>query len=837
VNIIVSRSYFGPNQHLEGSGAYLHIEFSPEERETSAEKIAQALRDFSAVLCAANQFPSNVAATDAQHSGIMVGDLSALLVAAVRAIMGSIGEESSVIVNVDGIASHEVELILRGIDAEVGKRAGVLAAQYLTELLAPGDKACGAQQDFYLALEMLTEFAAVRRPSLSEAAILAVAEERQIPAIRFGSWPFQAPNAAPGTDRPTLLQLGQGVHGQSLMGTAIAAETARSLSSRAISHAALGHAKIPVPDRDPEFTNINSLSRALRSAKRIGYPVALKPVTGPRGLGVSVDVANDETLLAAYSRASAQDRRVIIERHIPGDTYRILIIGNQVAGVCRQPGPKTGQAEETSSTTNPLQLHSTIRATALRAAACFRLSVAGVDIVTPDPSLPLEAAGGAVIRVDPAPNLGLHLRRGEDLPLNVARRLLAHLFPADRPARIPIVAITGTVGKTTSARMVSRILEVAGFRVGLACTDGVYVGRELIRHGTFSGIAGALTVFSDRRVDVAVLETSRGTLVRKGLGFDYANVGVCTTVEADHIGLEGIESVSQMARLKRVVIERTTDLAVVNAENPHCLGMLADTIATRTALVAMDPTCPAIIPHIAAGGVAALLDASEDEASIVLWESSQKTTLMSVSDIPAAWRGMARHNVQNALFAAAICIGLDVSPAAIREGLRSFHSSTSDSPKRINRYDKLPFEVILDQAGSAPGYRALCEFIDKLPVQGRRVLVFYGLGDRRDEDLAEIGQRITRSFDNFICFEAANYRRGRQEGEIIQLLTRAMLAEGVEQQAIRISGDAFEAVQQALEWAGVGDLVVLAVPGSSEKIIEWLDEHRAKLSEDLGNTN
>ncbi len=840
MNIIRSRSYFGPNQHLEESGAYLHIEFLPEEREASAGEVIEAWRAFCTVLNGAGQAAGLVGLAETWHSGMVIDEVSALLVAAVRAVAHAIGEKSSFVVDGCSTASYELELKLRGTDAEVARLAGVLAAQYLTELLASRDNAQVAQQDFYLALEMLQEFTIARRPSLSEAAILAIAEERRIPFIRFGSWPFQAASAEARTGRPALLQLGQGVHGQQLVGTAtvaVAAETATSLASRAISHAALRHAKIPVPERDQEFTNINSAHRALRNAQRIGYPVALKPLSGPRGLGVSVDIANDEALLAAYSKASAHDRRVVVERHIPGDTFRMLIIGNQVVDVCRQPRAKLAQAEASLRTVDPLQLHSTVREAALTAAACFRLSVAGVDIVTPDPSLPLGIAGGAVIRVDPSPDLGWHRRPGEQLPLAVARSLLAHLFPADKPARIPIIAITGTVGKTTSARMVSHILEAAGFRVGLACTDGVYVGRELIKQGTFSGISGALMVFSDRRVDVAVLETSRGTLVRKGLGFDYANVAACTTVEADHIGLEGIESVSQMARLKRVVIERTADLAVVNAENPHCLEMLAHTPAKRTALVAMDPACPALLHHIAAGGGAAVLDVSGGKASIVLWEGSQKVTLMSVGDIPAAWDGMARHNVQNALFAAAICRGLEIAPAAIREGLSSFCSSISDSPKRLNRYDKLPFEIILDQAASAPGYRALCEFIDRLSVQGRRLLVCYGLGDRRDEDLADIGQRITRSFDKFICFEATNYRRGRQEGEVTRLLTRAMLAAGAPGEAIRICEDAFDAVQQALEWADMGDLVVLVVPGSGDKVIGWLDEYRTRQSEALGITN
>lgn len=816
MKVLLSRTYFGPNQHSEGSSAYVQIGCSAEELKASADRIAQVWRDFSGVMAAAGQSEVLAAASDDPPQGAAPGDLRALVVAAAEAVGRAVGESLSFKACGGEVDGGGMELIVQGRDAELGRRASLLAVETVAWLLARP-----------AALAALKSFAGERRPSLSEGAILAVAEERKIPVVRLDRWPFVAKDSEVPPEQQGRLLLGQGHYQQRLAGTATAAVLARTepvLGSRALSAAALRRAGIPVPEGDPEFSNFNNARRAVRSAQRIGYPVVLKPLSSRIGQGVSVDLTSDQAVVAAYEAASRYDQHVIVERHIPGDTYRLLIIGGEVIAACRRRPRSEVESPPSPTAIDFGRLGEAVRATALAAAECFDLQVAGVDVVTPNPGVPLEAVGGAVIRLDPAPDLGLHLLDGERLPLSVARRFITHLFPEGNPTRIPIAAITGTAGKTTTSRMVARILEVGGYQVGLACTDGVYVGRELIARGTFSGISGALRLFSDSRVKVAVLETSRGTLVKRGLGFDHPNVGACTKVEADHIGLDGIESLDDMARLKRVVVERATEMAVLNAEDPLCLAMLPYITAKRTALVSTDPDCPAVLSHIAAGGVAVVLDSSGNVPSISRWEGAHQDLLMPINEIPATWSGAARHNVQNALFATAIAMGLGVGPADIRQGLASFHAS--DSPKRVNLYDKLPFQVILDQAATVPGYRALCDFTDQLPVEGHRVLVFYGIGDRRDQDLRDIGQRVSRSFDTFICFDPAHYRRGRQDGEIPSLLSSALLEEGVQGQQISVCGEAQEGVKRALSTAAAGDLVVIVVPGSVEDVIGWLDQHQ-----------
>jgi cyanophycin synthetase len=753
--------------------------------------------------------------------------LAALVKSAIHAVAHAVGESISLVENLRASNEDQIEILLLGADVDVARRAGVLAVELLDALLAPPTMPARLDVDFPAALTALRRLAEARRPSMTEAAILAAAEERQIPVIRFDRWPFHGEDTELPPERRGSLQVGQGAYRQRIVGTGttrVPGGTYELLGDREGAHAALRQSGIPVPTRDLEFTNVNNARRAVRSAQRIGYPVVLKPRRGPSGLGTSVNLASDEAVASAFDLASHYDRHVIVERQIVGEAYRLLIIGDEVVAVCQRPSADDRASHPSPIAIDPVVLSADWNAIALRATRCFGLAVAGVDILSPDPRLPFDAGGGAVVRVDPAPDLALHRLGEEAIPLTVGRRFLAHLFPPGVPTRIPIAAITGTAGKTTTCRMVARILDVAGYRVGLACSDGVYIGRDLINRGVFSGISGALQVFSDPRVEVAVLEVSRGTLVQRGMGFDECTVGACTKVQADHIGLEGIESVAAMARLKRVVVEQATEFAVLNAEDPGSLSILPHAGAKKTCLVSTDPTSEALMSHIAAGGMAVVLETVGNAPCIIHREGALQETVIAVGDMPSAWGGAARHNIQNALFATAMSLGLGVGVEDIRRALRGFESSPTDSPNRINRYDKLPFDVILDRAGTVPGFQTLCDFVDRIPAHGRRVLAFYGHGDRRDEDLRAMAQRVARSFDRFICFEAAKLR-GRQPGEVPTFLASVLAAEGVPAESIFVCPGKQEGVQRALALAEAGDLVVIASGGRVEEVFRWLDEH------------
>lgn len=344
-------------------------------------------------------------------------------------MVGATGEPIASIGHLAASGDDRIELVIVCVDAEVVRRAGVLAVGLVDALLQEAPEPLGKARDWRTELVELQAFAASRRSSLTEAGILAAAAERDIPVIRFDRWPLVPDENNVTPVQRGLLQLGQGVHGKRLVGTATGAVLSGSypqLRDREHLYRVLRQSGVTLPERDPEFSHLNSARRAVRSAQRIGYPVVLKPRTGPSGVGVAVNLASDDALVAAYQAASPGDRHVVVERHIEGEDYRLLIIGGEVVGACQKPSlHRAGHR----SAVDPATLSAELKTMALRAAGCFGLDVAGVDLITPDPRLPLAAAGGAVIGVDPAPDLGLHCSGGEAIPLRAARRFLSLCFP------------------------------------------------------------------------------------------------------------------------------------------------------------------------------------------------------------------------------------------------------------------------------------------------------------------------------------------------------------------------------------------------------------------------
>lgn len=834
----VSRAYFGPNQFTGGSAAYLLVALEAGDADNLTRMTRQELcRRVAGVLSPSDAAPQ--CAYPHPASGERPEDPVLALESSLRQVTRAAGQPIGPIAHIPTTAADRIELVMPCTDAEVVRRAGALSIEVVNALLT-SDR----QQEKEIAhcrarLTELQAFAASRAPSLTEAAILAAAAEIDLPVIRFDRWPFVVDEGDVPPERRGLIQLGHGIHGKRLVGVAPATvhpDTLAQLRDREEKHRVLRESGIPVPERDPEFTNLNSARRAIRSAQRIGYPAVLKPRTSPSGAGVSLNLLTEEAVAAAYVAANAYDHHVVVERYIAGESYRLLVVSGDVVAACRKPPIALSPSPQIPAELDPAALDVKLKTSALRAAGCFGLEVAGVDLVTPDPRLPLAAAGGAVTGVDPTPDLVLHRSGEETIPLGSARRVLTHLFPATIPSRIPIAAITGTVGKTTTCRMVARVLQEAGYSVGLACSDGVYMGRELVNPGVFSGISGALQVFADPRSEMAVLEVSRGTLVQKGLGFSRATVGACIKVEEDHLGLEGIHTVAEMARLKRVVVEHATELAVLNAEDPNCLAMIPHAGARTICLISTDPTQRDLLAHTSAGGLAVVLEGPAEAPLIRLWRASGRETVLGAHEIPAAWDGAARHNIQNALFATGIALGMGAELDPIRRALRGFKASLADSPGRINRYDGLPFDVIIDKSGTTPGYRTLCEFVDRLPIKGKRILAFHGVGDRRDQDLCDIARRVARSFDWFIAYEGG-YLRGRQPGEVPELFREVLVGQGVRPSRVLVCTEKKEAVVRALSIAEAADLVVIGTAMGFGEVFRWLDDYASASAQHLSEVH
>ncbi len=446
---------------------------------------------------------------------------------------------------------------------------------------------------------------------------------------------------------------------------------------------------------------------------------------------------------------------------------------------------------------------------AVRAIKAIDLDVGGVDFLTTDISKSYRETRGAICEVNAGPGFRMHVAPSEGTPRDVAGPVIAMLFPPGKPARIPIAAITGTNGKTTTSRMLAHIMKLAGHTVGLASTDGVYIDGRLSVDGDMTGPMSAQMVLRDPTVDAAVLETARGGLLRRGLGYRESNVSACLNVSADHLGLRGIDTVEQLAEVKRVVVEVATDVAVLNADDPLCLKMADYTEARQLCYVTMNPAHPLVKEHIRANGIAVVLEQGMNGQMITLYDSSgHHIPVVWTHLIPATLEGRALHNVQNAMFAVALAHGLDIDMENIRHGLRTFDTTFFQAPGRMNIYNEHPFKVILDYAHNTAAVKAICQVVERLGADGKKRIVLSAPGDRRDEDIAEIARIVAGQFDYYVCRRDDN-TRGRGPTELPELMQRVLLEEGVPEARIVVIPDEQEANMAALESAESGDLLLI----------------------------
>ena len=445
---------------------------------------------------------------------------------------------------------------------------------------------------------------------------------------------------------------------------------------------------------------------------------------------------------------------------------------------------------------------------AVRAISAIGLDVGGVDFLSPDISESYKDIGGAICEVNAAPGFRMHMAPSSGRPRDVAGPVLDMLFAPGSPSRIPIAALTGTNGKTTTARMLAHIMKLAGHVVGLTTTDGVYVDGQRTVEGDMTGPVATRMVLSDPFVDVAVLETARGGLLRAGMGVRHCDVGAVLNVKSDHLGMKGIDTLEDLARVKRIIVETARDTAVLNADDPLCLKMADYTEAKYLCYVTMNPAHPLVREHISAGGRGVVLETAMKGQMITIYDHGTHIPLLWTHLIPATLEGRAVHNVQNAMFAAAMAFSMGEKLENIRHGLRTFDTSFFQAPGRMNVFDEHPFRVILDYGHNAHAVQMLVELAQRLEVKGRRIVVLAAPGDRRDVDIMEIGHAAAGHFDLYIC-RRDDHRRGRDSAEVPQLLRRALMERGVPDASIVVIPDEVEAVDYALQAGREGDLVLI----------------------------
>lgn len=769
-------------------------------------------------------------------------------------------------------------------DESVGLAAGTLAVRLINHLVQ-----AEAGFDFTEELDQFLRRAQRTAFGPSTGAIIEEAVSRDIPYIRLNS--------------ASLVQLGQGVHAQRIRATMTSKTSSLAVdiaSDKDMTTRLLASAGLPVPKQE----TVRVADAAAAAARRIGFPVVVKPLDGNHGRGVCLDLQSEEEVRAAFETARLESRRghVIVESFVTGRDYRCLIVGGRMQAIAeRVPAHVVGDGTHTvtqlveatnadprrgvghekvltrikvddaaialvkdqgwamddvppegqmvklaltgNMSTGGISVDRTFDAhpdnieIAEEAARMIGLDVAGIDFICPDIASPVRETGGAICEVNAAPGFRMHTHPTVGEPQYIAKPVVDLLFPPGAPSRVPIVSVTGTNGKTTTSRMIAHIFKGIGRKVGMTSTDGIVIDERLVYKADASGPRSARMVLQNPRVDFAVMEVARGGILREGLGYDRNDVAVVTNIAPDHLGLRGIDTLEQLADVKAVVVEAVPrdGFAVLNADDDlvrkmrrRCSGGIVwfslQPPGTRVREFVDD--------YCRRGGRAVVLEPTDKGDMIVIKHGRRSMQLAWTHLLPSTFGGTARFNVANAMAAAGAAFAAGAGLHEIRQGLRTFTTSYYLSPGRMNQVNVNNVDVFVDYCHNAPGMRVLGQFVDSYAEQkagqadlGKisRIGVIATAGDRRDDDMRELGAIAAGHFDVLVVREDERLR-GRRRGETAALVAegvRARMAEdGVRCRQVDVVVGEAEAVRSAMARANPGDVVVLCVDNHAEVLGE-----------------
>ncbi|WP_162052423.1 cyanophycin synthetase [Pontibacter pamirensis] len=447
-----------------------------------------------------------------------------------------------------------------------------------------------------------------------------------------------------------------------------------------------------------------------------------------------------------------------------------------------------------------------------RIAGLVGLDICGIDVMTTDIAIPLNETRGAVLEVNAAPGFRMHVSPAYGLPRNVAEPVIDMLFPHNQPSRIPIIAITGTNGKTTTTRLIAHMVKANGYQVGYTTTDGIYIQDKLLEKGDTTGPYSAEFVLKDPTVNFAVLECARGGLLRSGLGFQQCDIGIVTNVSSDHLGLRDIHTLEELAQVKAVIPKSVSKdgYAVLNADDDLVYAM-AEGLDCKIAFFSMDEDNPRVLQHIAAGGLAAVYE----NGYISLFKNSYKIRIDRVAEIPLTFGGKARFNIENTLAALLAGYISHFDKENIKTSLRTFTPSPGKTPGRMNLFKFPDYDVLVDYAHNVGGLKAVGEFINSLDAS-KKVGIVAGVGDRRQEDLFALGQVAGQIFDDVIIRLDADLR-GKKAEEITGPLLRG-IEDSAPDKKPKLIPEEMRAIAYALEHAEAGSIITIFTEDIQEAV-------------------
>jgi cyanophycin synthetase len=743
----------------------------------------------------------------------------------------------------------EYFVVFNYMEEEVGKFAARASFKICEALIE------GKDYDLETDIQMMRELREETRLGPSTGCIVEEAAKRGIPFIRL--------------NKGSLVQLGYGVNQQRIRATIAGTTSCIAVDiagDKDDTKNLLEAAEIPVP-KGYIIRNEEGLKDALQS---IGHPCVTKPLNGNHGKGASINLINFEQALVGMEAAQKYGRSVIVEKFIPGFDFRVLCINNKfICAALRTPAAVVGDGVNTidwlinetnkderrgyghekvltqitiddftlkmlsdkgfsldtipakgeqvlvkptanlstggTSTDVTDEVHPSNIFMCERISKIIGLDICGIDIQAPDLRVPISENGGAVLEVNAAPGFRMHIEPSEGIPRNVAEPVIDMLFPKDNNGRIPIVAITGTNGKTTTSRLVAHIAKTAGYKVGYTTSDGVYIQNELMMKGDCTGPVSAQFVLKDPTVDFAVLESARGGILKNGLAFRNCDVAIVTNVASDHMGLGGIDSLEQMARVKSVVPETVYKhgYAILNADDDLVYKM-KDNLKCNVAFFSMDENNPRIVRHCKNGGLAAVFE----NGYVTIMKGTWKIRVSKVTEIPITYGGKALHNVMNTLPAIlASYLYKNIKVPDLKLALETFIPSPTQTPGRLNLFQFKQFKFLVDFAHNPAGLQLLCDFVGKMDGTPK-VGIISGTGDRRDEDIRELGVISAKYFDEIIIRQDKNLR-GRTAENIVELLVDGIKTTQTKEIPLTIIYNEKEAILHAYKNAKPGSLITI----------------------------